>query len=187
MTTTTPRADARRNRQAVLDAALRLFRSDPAATVTQIAAAAGVGRVTLHGHFPTRTDLVLAVVDDALARADLAVQAVDLDAAPAQALDRLVAATWAVLADGHAAVEAACRVLPAERVEALHQPVTERLAAAVHRCVAGQVGGDDEAWLVVAVSALMHAAAAEVAAGRADSAAAEERLRASVAAVVGGH
>jgi TetR/AcrR family transcriptional regulator, mexCD-oprJ operon repressor len=181
----TLRADARRNRQAVLDAALELFRTDPSATVTQIAVAAGVGRVTLHGHFPTRTDLVLAVLDQALGRADRVLGDLDLDAAPAEALDRLVAATWTVLADGHAAVEAACRVLPADRVDALHQPVTDRLAGVVHRCVTGRVPEEDEEWLVVAVSALMHAAAGEVTAGRTTAGAAERRLRASVAVLVG--
>ncbi len=67
-----PRADARRNREAVLDAALRLFRTDPTATVAQVAQAAGVGRVTLYGHYPTREALVGAALSTAVARAERA-------------------------------------------------------------------------------------------------------------------
>ncbi|MFB9954012.1 TetR/AcrR family transcriptional regulator [Cellulomonas denverensis] len=182
----TPRADARRNRQAVLDAALDLFRTDPAATMTRIAAAAGVGRVTLHGHFPTRLDLVLAVADQVRARATQALDEVDPDGPAMQVLDRLVAATWSVLADAHAAIEAACRVLPADQVDALYQPVTERLATAVRRCAAGRVPAEDAQWLTVAVSALMYAAAGEVNASRAEPEEAARRLRGSVAAVLGG-
>lgn len=170
----------------MLDAALDLFRTDPSATLAEIAAAAGIGRVTLHGHFPTRVDLVLAVVDRTLTHADQVLAELELDVGtPADALDRLVGATWTVLADGHAAIEAACLVLPPEQVDALHQPVTERLSTAVHRCVAGRVDAEQEGWLIVAISALMHAAAAEVTAGRAEAGVALERLRGSVAALVG--
>jgi AcrR family transcriptional regulator len=56
------RADARRNEQALLDAAAAVFvRSGVEAPVRDIAAAAGVGMGTIYRHFPTRADLVVAV------------------------------------------------------------------------------------------------------------------------------
>ncbi|GAA3092332.1 TetR/AcrR family transcriptional regulator [Streptomyces roseofulvus] len=56
------RADARRNRQAVLTAAAEVFvLSGIDAPIRQIAARADVGMATIYRHFPTRADLVTAV------------------------------------------------------------------------------------------------------------------------------
>ena len=61
------RADAARNRRALLDAALVAFqRSGVTSSLDDIAKAAGVGPGTLYRHFPSRDDLVLAVIDDGL-------------------------------------------------------------------------------------------------------------------------
>jgi serine phosphatase RsbU (regulator of sigma subunit) len=55
------RADAERSRARILDAAARLFEREPRATMAAVAQAAGVGRSTLHRHFPTRRDLARAL------------------------------------------------------------------------------------------------------------------------------
>ena len=56
------RADARRNEQALLDAAAEVFiESGVEAPVRAIAARAGVGVGTIYRHFPTRADLIVAV------------------------------------------------------------------------------------------------------------------------------
>jgi len=56
------RADARRNEEALLDAAAAIFvRSGVEAPVRDIAAKAGVGTGTIYRHFPTRADLIIAV------------------------------------------------------------------------------------------------------------------------------
>ncbi|MFE7099499.1 TetR/AcrR family transcriptional regulator [Streptomyces erythrochromogenes] len=56
------RADARRNREAVLTAAAEVFvTSGVDAPIRRIAARAGVGMATIYRHFPTRADLVTAV------------------------------------------------------------------------------------------------------------------------------
>lgn len=182
----TTRADARRNQQAVLDAALRLFRADPAATVAQVAAAAGVGRVTLYGHFPTREALVGAALSAAVDRARRALDEAGDDPDPRVALHRMLAAAWPALADGHGAVAAACRELPAAEVDARHEPVVGPLRAVLERGVASGAFRDDlpVPWLVAAVSALVHAAAEQVASGAAGHEAATAHLTASVAAVV---
>ncbi|MCE0765084.1 TetR/AcrR family transcriptional regulator [Pseudonocardia kujensis] len=67
------RSDARRNEQALLDAAAAAFVATGIdATVREIASRAGVGIATIYRHFPTRADLVVAVFRhqlDALAAA----------------------------------------------------------------------------------------------------------------------
>ena len=61
------RADAERNHAAIVEAALALFAERPEATMAEVAASAGVGRVTLYAHFPSRHALLEAVVDRAIA------------------------------------------------------------------------------------------------------------------------
>lgn len=56
------RADARRNKETLLDAAAAVFvTSGVDAPVRDIAAKAGVGLGTIYRHFPTRADLIIAV------------------------------------------------------------------------------------------------------------------------------
>jgi serine phosphatase RsbU (regulator of sigma subunit) len=55
------RADALRNRERILSAAERILEQSPSATLTDIAAAAGVARSTLHRRFASRDELIEAV------------------------------------------------------------------------------------------------------------------------------
>jgi AcrR family transcriptional regulator len=51
------RSDARRTRERLLEVAARLVADAPGTSMSDLAAAAGVGRSTLHRHFPSRRDL----------------------------------------------------------------------------------------------------------------------------------
>jgi len=69
------RADARRNRDAILDAARATFEAEGVlASLDGIALRAGVGSATLYRNFPTRDDLLAAVaqvsIEGALGKAD---------------------------------------------------------------------------------------------------------------------
>jgi serine phosphatase RsbU (regulator of sigma subunit) len=55
------RADASRNRRRIVEAATRLFQQSPAATLADIAAAAGVSRSTLYRNFRDREELIAAI------------------------------------------------------------------------------------------------------------------------------
>lgn len=55
------RADARENRDRILDMAREAFAADPDASLNSIAKAAGIGAGTLYRHFPNREALVLGV------------------------------------------------------------------------------------------------------------------------------
>lgn len=68
-TTATPppqRADARRNRQRLIDAATTVFAREGAnAPLDRIARTAGIGNATMYRHFPSREALLEAVLHDA--------------------------------------------------------------------------------------------------------------------------
>ena len=61
------RADAQRNRDAILSAALAIFDAEGInAPIDGIATAAGVGNATLYRNFPTRNDLLAAVIEKSI-------------------------------------------------------------------------------------------------------------------------
>jgi AcrR family transcriptional regulator len=63
------RADARRNREELLDVARQVIREQGVdASLRDIARRAGVGIATLYRHFPTRDDLIAAIVGDGVQR-----------------------------------------------------------------------------------------------------------------------
>src|SRR5207237_9876084 len=65
----TLRADARRNREAVIAAAKKLFADQGLdAQMPDVAKAAKVGVGTVYRHFPTKDDLIAALVADRFAR-----------------------------------------------------------------------------------------------------------------------
>lgn len=79
-----------RTRRAILDAAVKVLSREFGAPLAEIAAAAGVGRTTLHRYFPERGDLLKAISADALEQADAAIARARLAEGPAlEALERL--------------------------------------------------------------------------------------------------
>jgi AcrR family transcriptional regulator len=66
-----PRADAERNRAALISAARSVFEQHgPAAPLDDIARTAGVANATLYRHFATRADLIVAVYAEEVAELD---------------------------------------------------------------------------------------------------------------------
>lgn len=162
------RADARRNVAAILDAATDCLARDPEVSIAGIATAAGVGRITLYGHFKTRAELVDAVLARTIEHADAILGATDTGGDPAGALARLVAASWRIVHPFRNILLAAHRELPAERIRGVHDPILRRVQALIGR---GQRAGTfrrdlPSRWLTTTVFSLMHAAAEDAAAGR---------------------
>jgi len=162
------RADARRNVAAILAAATDCLAKNPDTSVAEIAAAAGVGRMTLYGHFKTRTDLLDAVLTRVVAEAHETLGAVDVAGDPRDAVARLVAASWLIVDRLRNILTAAQRELPAERIREAHDLVLGRVQSLIERGRATDAFRTDlpVSWLVSLAMNVMHAAATEVAAAR---------------------
>lgn len=170
------RADAQRNIEAILDAALDCLGRSPDASVGEIAQAAGVGRVTLYGHFPSRADLVDAAFVRAIEEGETVLAAVDLSGDPRAALVRLVEASWMLVNRSRSLLVAAQNTLPPGRIRTLHANPADRVERLLERGQGEGVVRSDlpMSWLVATLQNVMHGAADEIHAGRlsADDAAA---------------
>ena len=127
------RADARRNIAAILDAATECLARDPEMSIAGIAAAAGVGRITLYGHFKTRADLVDAVLVRTVQQCDAILDATDTSGDPAEALARLVASSWQLVHQFRNILLAAQRELPAERIRGVHDRILRRMQSLIEQ------------------------------------------------------
>jgi TetR/AcrR family transcriptional regulator, mexCD-oprJ operon repressor len=166
------RADAQRNVELILDAAERCLGRDPDASMSDIATAAGLGRVTIYGHFKSRPDLIEAVARRVLAAVNDALEAVDLSGDPAEALTRYIDATWALTVRSGRLLIAADKALPATLVRDLHGGEFEaRLRRFIGEAQRTGAFRPDlpTGWLFAAFHAVVHAAANEVEAGRLDA------------------
>jgi AcrR family transcriptional regulator len=89
-----------RTRRAILDAAVRVLSQQSSASLAEVAAAAGVGRTTMHRYFPERADLLTGITNDLLEKIAAAAGRARPDAGPAMAaMERLCQAFFA-LGDG---------------------------------------------------------------------------------------
>lgn len=165
------RADAQRNIERILDAGLRLYGSAPGVSMSDVAKEAGVGRVTLYAHFPSRADLARAVVQRAIDDAVESVAGLDLSGMPAdEALAVLLRRQWRAL-DRHRALRGNVRSdVDAEWLRERHDPAMGRLESLLSQGIEEGVFRTDlpREWLSAALYHLIHAAADELAAGRLD-------------------
>jgi AcrR family transcriptional regulator len=84
------RSDGRRNRDAILAAALLALTESPDASLNAIAKRAGVANATLYRHFPTREELVLATYQREVGKLVDAADAFLQEQTPLDALRRWV-------------------------------------------------------------------------------------------------
>lgn len=161
------RADAQRNREGILDAAQRCLSENSAASMAAIAEAAEVGRVTLYGHFASRSALVAALFDRTVERSNTQLAAVDISGDPAEALRRLTASAWRIVDSFHSLLGVAEEELGGT---AVRKHVDGALGHVERLFVRGQAEGafrDDlpASWLTTCYFAILHGAAAELRAG----------------------
>jgi TetR/AcrR family transcriptional repressor of mexCD-oprJ operon len=162
------RADAVRNRDVILDAALASLLENPQASMAEIAQAAGVGRVTLYGHFASREELIDALFERTINRAEAQLATLDLAGDPEAALELLVRSSWRIVDAFQRLLAAAEQALSADRIRDHHQQPMQRVTGLIAR---GQAEGRFRtdlpiAWLTACFYAILHAAAAEVRTGR---------------------
>ncbi|MET8469077.1 TetR/AcrR family transcriptional regulator [Streptomyces sp. NPDC006422] len=183
------RADARRSRAAILDAATQVLNVDPDAGLETIAGAAGVTRPTIYAHFPSREQLLLAVVERITNEAVAAMDDIALDADTAtDTLLRMIDASAQVTERYPVLLKMiSAQPVSAEADRDRHLPVTDRIGRVIER---GQQAGefDDRLpvdWLVASTMALGHTASTEQDAGRLPAAVARDALRTSLLRLLG--
>ncbi|GAA1144387.1 hypothetical protein GCM10009630_48660 [Kribbella jejuensis] len=184
MATTTRRADAQRNIAAILTAAAECLSRNPAASTSEIAKAAGVGRVTLYGHFPSRAELVDAVFVQAIATGEETLGQVDLTGEPRAALARLIESSWQLVDQFRSLLIAAEEALPPGRVRELHADPMARVERLLERGRSEGAFRTDlpTSWLVSIMHNVMHGAASDILAGRISSADAAPYITATLLA-----
>lgn len=165
------RADARRNRAAILAATGTALHANPDASVADIAADAGVGRMTLYGHFKTRAELIEAALTDSLERAEDVLADVSLNGDAREAFSRLIASSWKLLDQSRGLLAAAQNELPPARIRELHEKAEARMRGLLER---GQHEGTFRndlpvSWLLATTHVVMNGAAEEISAGRLDA------------------
>ncbi|MFE6282664.1 TetR/AcrR family transcriptional regulator [Streptomyces sp. NPDC057877] len=180
----TKRADALRSIEAIVRAAAECLGRNPEASLTEIARAAGVGRVTLYAHFTSRAEVVDAALSRALDQGDEVLDTVDLTGDPRLALARYIESGWPLVDQARALLTAAQRELSPGRVRDLHAAPAARVETLLARGRAEGAFRTDLPipWMVNVLHAVMHSAAEEIRAGRLTSDHAAHHITATVLA-----
>jgi len=184
------RVDARRNAQRILDATADLLATNPAATLEQVAAQAGVSRATVYHHFASRDALLDALTERSIREVRAALDATrpDEDSATS-ALERMLRATWRVIGSYRGLMIVNPRRLERAELRARMRTVLEPVRAVLDR---GQRGGEFDPelpieWLVGVLTDVIHAASRQVSTGTMEPDEAERLLLRTVHATLTSH
>ncbi|CAA9518731.1 MAG: hypothetical protein AVDCRST_MAG67-3223 [uncultured Solirubrobacteraceae bacterium] len=182
-TTDRRRATAERNVDAILDAAVTLLERGTGANISAVAEHAGVSRVTVYAHFPTREALLAAVLQRAVNHARGALEAADPHTGPAvEALERIIAVAWRELDRNRAIAQATADHLASTDVLRTHDAAIQPIRELIER---GQADGAFRTdlptdWLVASFFALLHACGDHVRTGRMTATQAPEILATTI-------
>jgi AcrR family transcriptional regulator len=168
------RADAERNINAILNAALEALADDPDASMAEIAR-----RATIYMHFPTREALLDAVMENAVAQVAEATRAAEpTKGEPEEALQRVLGATWQKLSDFQTLLAINTSRLSAKELHRRHQPVMTQFVPLMERGQKKGVFRSDVpvSWHLAMIRAIAHAASAEVRSGRIPAAEVESAM-----------
>jgi AcrR family transcriptional regulator len=181
------RADADRSVAAILAGALAALASDPDSSMSEIARRAGVVRATIYVHFPTRTDLLDAVMEYAVAQVVEAMSGAEPGRGePVEALERVLRATWRQLAQFHGLLALNTARLSAEELHRRHLPMLDQLEPLIER---GQEQGVFRrdlpvTWHLAVIRAIVHTASHEIQGGRIPESDAEPAMLSTAIAAI---
>lgn len=128
----TPRRDAAENREALLSAAATALAEASDASIETIAAAAGLTRRAVYGHFAGREELVLALIERGTDRLNAVAATVEHDSTPV-AIALLGSRLWGAVEHVRLLAGMALAEPYVERVAVALAPVRERLVELVAR------------------------------------------------------
>jgi len=183
------RSDADRSVAAILAATLDALASDPDASMAEIARRAGVVRATIYVHFPTREALLDAVMEHAVAQvADATREAEPTRGEPAEALERVLLATWDKLSNFHTLLAINTSRLSAKELHRRHLPVMTQFVPLIERGQKDGVFRRDVpvSWHLAVIRALVHTASAELQSGLLSEAEVETTIVTTVLAAMRG-
>jgi AcrR family transcriptional regulator len=183
------RADAERSVAAILEAALDALASDPDSSMSEIARRAGVVRATIYVHFPTRESLLDAVMEHAVALVAEATRAAEPQRGePAEALERVLRATWRQLAQFHGLLALNMARLSAEELYRRHLPILGQLEPLIERGQKAGVFRSDlrVSWQLAVTRSLVHTASVEIRGGRIPESEAEAAMISTILGAIGG-
>jgi AcrR family transcriptional regulator len=187
---TSPRADARRNAERILNATAELLAGDPGVSLEQVAAHAGVSRATVYHHFASRDALLDALTDRSIAEVAAAVTSARPEEGPAmEAIERVLRAAWQVIGRYRGLVIVNPRRLEAAELRARLEPALEPVRTLIRR---GRRSREfDPAlpveWTIGVLTELIHAASRQVSAGTMHPRAAERVLLRTAVGALAAH
>lgn len=176
------RSDSQRNRDAILSAAAECLTSNPSATLADIAEAAGIARITLYGHFSSRTELLNALLHETMTRIETELGSLDVSVEPWPAMEALVASSWRLVNDVTVLRGVMEQALPDATMHGSHNDPRARVE---HLLARGRADGSfrtDQSieWQTACYFALLHGAGSEVRSGRLSEAVVETNLIATL-------
>lgn len=181
------RTDVQRNRAALLDAAVDVLAIAPQASLSEVAARAGLGRATLYRHFESRDELLDAIRSEALTRVGAALGELDLASCDIRTGLQLVGAALVPLGMRF-------RILLAEGVDADPAFLEQRDATLapvwglVQRGINnGELRHTDPAWLHAALAGLLMSAVRAASLGLVDPESVGDLLASTFLEGVGQH
>ena len=158
--------------------------------MSEIARRAGVVRATIYVHFPTRETLLDAVMEYAVGQVVEAMRGAEPQRGePAEALERVLRATWRQLAQFHGLLALNTARLSVEELHRRHLPMLDQLEPLIERGQKQGVFRTDQpvSWQLAVARALVHAASAEIRSGRIQDSEAEAVMISTVLAAIGGN
>lgn len=179
MTRGLERADRRRNRRRILDAATQVLGSDPTASMADVAHEAGLTRATVYRHFADRDELVEEMTRD-VAQESVPALLDRMQGLPLDHAMRLLAETIVTIAANQRGVIATIghQLEGWARTAAHDEPVAAEIT--VRRARGEVTSPHPDAWLALCVWGLCLAALVRAAAGQADGATVTAELTASL-------
>jgi AcrR family transcriptional regulator len=161
------RSDARRNREAVIDAAMAILPTDPTASMATIAEQSGLGRTTVYRHFPARNDLILALFEQVIVEARSVTSNVIEQGGPTRDTLRDLGPAIIGIADRFqflAGLRSLGERVISESTTDPNQPIRHFVEGAQRR---GEIDPDlPVQWILTAINGLALSASSEMRAGR---------------------